>query len=161
MSRDNFAPIYISDAKFIFHTNFKGEAGPYNNKGDRNFNVILEGDALAQAEEYGMNIKETKPRDGFDSVKYVKVNVGYRYRAPHAELINSHVKRHLTEQSIGLLDDYEFENVDMVLRPNRWRRPDGSTGVNVYLQAIYATVIEDPFVSKYYDIPEANSDNED
>lgn len=156
MARENFAAINIPDAHFIFYTNFKGAAGPYNNEGERNFNVILEGEALEQALAYGMNVKTTKPRDGYDPVHYIKVNIGYKYRAPHVELINSHVRRNLTESTIGLLDDYEYENVDMVIRPNRWRRPNGDSGVNAYLQALYAKVIEDPFVSKYYDIPEAD-----
>ncbi len=156
MARENFAAINIPNARFIFYTNFKGAAGPYNNEGERNFNVILEGEALKQALEYGMHVKTTKPREGIEPVNYIKVNIGYKYRAPIAMLINSHVKRSLTEQTIGLLDDYEYENVDIVIRPNRWRRPNGDTGVNAYLQAIYATVIEDPFVSKYYDIPEAD-----
>lgn len=158
MPRENFAAINIPNAKFIFYTNFKGAAGPYNNEGERNFNVILEGDALKQALDYGMNVKTTKPRDGFEPVSYIKVNIGYKYRAPIAMLINSQVKRSLTEQTIGLLDDYEYTNVDIVIRPNRWRRPNGETGVNAYLQAIYATVVEDPFVSKYYDIPEIESE---
>ncbi len=158
MPRENFATINISNAKFIFYTNFKGAAGPYNNEGERNFNVILEGDALQQALDYGMNVKTTKPREGYEPVSYVKVNIGYKYRAPIAMLINSQVKRNLTEQTIGLLDDYEYSNVDIVIRPNRWRRPNGETGVNAYLQAIYATVVEDPFVSKYYDIPDVESE---
>ena len=155
MARENFATINIPNAKFIFYTNFKGAAGPYNNEGERNFNVILEGDALRQAQEYGMNVKTTKPRDDREPVSYIKVNIGYKYRAPIAMLINSHVKRSLTEQTIGLLDDCEYENVDIVIRPNRWRRPSGDSGVNAYLQAIYATVIEDPFATKYYDIPDS------
>ena len=158
MPRDNFATINIPNAHFIFFTNFKGASGPYNNEGERNFNVILEGDALEQALSYGMKVKTTKPRDGYDPVNYIKVNIGYKYRAPIAMLINSHVKRTLTEQTIGLLDDYEYKNVDIVIRPNRWRRPDGSSGINAYLQAIYATVVEDPFVGKYYDIPSVDDD---
>ena len=157
MARENFASINIPNARFIFYTNFKGAAGPYNNEGERNFNVILEGEALEQALEYGMNVKTTKAREGYEPVSYIKVNIGYKYRAPIAMLINSHVRRNLTEQTIGLLDDYEYDNVDIVIRPNRWRRPNGDTGVNAYLQAIYATVVEDPFVSKYYDIPEADA----
>lgn len=160
MPRDNFPTINISNAHFIFYTNFKGAAGPYNNEGERNFNVILEGDALEQALAYGMNVKTTKPREGYDSVNYIKVNIGYKYRAPIAMLINSHVKRSLNEQTIGLLDDYEYENVDIVIRPNRWRRPNGDNGVNAYLQAIYATVVEDPFASKYYDIPDQEYDED-
>lgn len=154
MARDNFSSINIPDAKFIFYTNFKGAPGPYNNSGERNFNVILEGEALQQAIDYGMNVKTTKSREGYDPVSYIKVNIGYKYRAPIAMLINSHVKRSLTEQTIGILDDYKYSNIDIVIRPNRWRRPDGSSGVNAYLQAIYATVEEDPFVHKYYDIPD-------
>lgn len=160
MSRENFAPINVPNAKFIFYTNFKGAAGPYNNEGERNFNVILEGDALQQALDYGMNVKTTKAREGYDPVSYIKVNIGYKYRAPIAMLINSHVKRSLNEQTIGLLDDYEYENVDIVIRPNRWRRPNGDNGVNAYLQAIYATVVEDPFASKYYDIPDQEYDED-
>lgn len=158
MPRENFASINISNAKFIFYTNFKGAAGPYNNEGERNFNVILEGDALKQALDYGMNVKTTKSREGYEPVSYIKVNIGYKYRAPIAMLINSQVKRNLTEQTIGVLDDYEYSNVDIVIRPNRWRRPNGESGVNAYLQAIYATVVEDPFVSKYYDIPDVESE---
>ncbi len=160
MATNNFATINISDARFIFRTNFKGVPGPYNNEGERNFNVVLEGEALQQALDYGMNVKTTKPRDGYDPVSYIKVNIGYKYRAPIAMLINSHVKRNLTEQTIGLLDDYEFEHIDLVIRPNRWRRPNGDSGVNAYLQAIYATVVEDPFANKYYDVPDIN-DNDD
>ena len=158
MPRENLASINIPNAKFIFYTNFKGAAGPYNNEGERNFNVILEGDALKQALAYGMNVKTTKPRDGFDPVSYIKVNIGYKFHAPIAMLINSQVKRSLTEQTIGVLDDYEYTNVDIVIRPIHWRRPNGESGVNAYLQAIYATVVEDPFVSKYYDIPEIESE---
>jgi hypothetical protein len=158
MSRDSYPTINIANAQFIFYTNFKGAAGPYNNEGERNFNVILEGEALEQALAYGMNVKTTKPREGYDPVSYIKVNVAYKYRAPIAQLINSRVKRNLTEQTIGLFDDYEYENVDIVIRPNRWRHPGGASGVNAYLQAIYATVVEDPFVSKYYDIPSVDDD---
>ena len=160
MTTNNFATINISDAKFIFRTNFKGVPGPYNNEGERNFNVVLDGEALQQALDYGMNVKTTKPRDGYDPVSYIKVNVGYKYRAPIAMLINSHVKRNLTEQTIGLLDDYEFEHIDLVIRPNRWRRPNGDSGVNAYLQAIYATVVEDPFANKYYDVPDINDSDD-
>lgn len=157
---DNFAAINIPDAKFIFYTNFKGEAKQYNNEGERNFNVILYGEALRQAEEYGMKVKYTKPRDDEDPTPYIKVNVGFKYRAPHVELINSHCKRILTEQTIGLLDDYEYENIDMVIRPHRWHN-NGDSGVNAYLQALYATVVEDPFVGKYYDIPEVGAQSEE
>lgn len=157
MARDGFANINISNAKFIFKTNFKGTPGPYNNEGERNFNVILEGEALEQALAYGMNVKTTTPRNENDiPVSYTKVNIGYKYRAPIAMLINSHVRRNLTENTIGILDDYDYENVDLVIRPNRWRRPNGDTGVNAYLQSIYATVVEDPFAHKYWDIPSDN-----
>lgn len=155
MSNNDFANINIPNAKFIFYTNFKGAAGPYNNEGDRNFNVILDPESLKQAEEYGMNVKYTKPKDDEDPIPYLKVNVGFKFRAPHIELINSQCKRYLSEQNVGLLDDYEYDHVDLVIRPNRWRRPDGSSGVNAYLQALYAVVVEDPFVSKYYDIPDS------
>ena len=159
MSREKYPTINIPNAQFIFYTNFKGASGPYNNEGERNFHVILEGEALEQAREYGIPIKTTKPREGYDQVSYIKVNVGYKYKAPIALLINSHVKRSLTEDTIGILDDYEFENVDLVIRPNRWRHVSGATGINAYLQSIYATVVEDPFASKYYDIPDANDDS--
>ena len=160
MARDDFGTINIPNAKFIFRTNFKGASGPYNNEGERNFNVILEGDILQQALDYGMNVKQTREREGYESVSYIKVNIGYKYRAPLAMLINSHAKRQLTEETIGILDDYEFENVDLVIRPNRWHRPNGDTGVNAYLQAIYATMVEDPFVHKYYDIPDSENNVE-
>lgn len=159
---ENFACINIPNAKFVYYTNFKGAEGDYNKKGDRNFNVLLEGEALRQAEEYGMKIKYTKPRsDEEEPQPFVKVNVGFKFREPHIELINSHAKRILTERTVGVLDNYEFEHIDMVIRPNRWHRSDGTSGVNAYLQALYATVVEDPFVAKYYDIPEIGGDDEE
>ena len=159
---DNFANINIPDAKFIYRTNFKGVEGDYNKKGDRNFTVILEGEALRQAEEYGMKVKYTKPKsDEEEPVAFVKVNVGFKFREPHIELINSRAKRILTERTVGVLDNYDFEHVEMVIRPNRWHRSDGSTGVNAYLQSLYAIVVEDPFVAKYYDIPEIGEDSEE
>jgi hypothetical protein len=158
MARDNFAPINISNAKLIFRTNFKGIAGPWNNEGERNFNVILEDEALEQALAYGMNVKMTNPRGDYEPVNYIKVNIGYKFRAPHVELINSRVKRVLNENTIGILDDFEYDNIDIVLRPNRWHRPNGDTGVNAYLQSMYATIAEDAFANKYYDIPTVDDD---
>lgn len=156
---NQFPNINIEDAQFIYQTNFKGEKRPFNNYGDRNFNVILEGEALRQAEEYGMNIKYTKPYGDQEPIPFIKVNVGYKVRPPHAELINSHCKRYLTEETIGLLDDYEFEKVELVIRPRKWHNRDNNTsGVSAYLAAIYAIVLEDPFVAKYYDIPEINGE---
>jgi len=145
--------IEIPNAHFIFRTNFRGEAGPYNEEGERFFSVILEGDALKQAEEYGMLIKHTKGGNGYDPVAYIKVNVGYKIKDPVAWLINSRCKRVLTQDSIGILDHMQFTNVDMVVRPHPWHNGPAS-GVNAYLEEIYCTVKESSFAQKYYDIPE-------
>lgn len=155
---DNFASIEIPNAKFIFYTNFKGQAGPYNDEGDRNFNVVLEGDALRKAEEYGMNVKHTKPNADGETLAYVKVKIGYKFKAPIVMLINSQCKRQLNESNVGLVDDYEFDHIDMVIRPNRWRRQDGSSGVNAYLQEFYGVVQESSFASKYNTLEESNGD---
>jgi len=147
--------INIEDAKFIFRTNFAGRKDKFNNEGERNFNVILEGEALEIAQAVGINVKQAKSRDdNAEPVYYTKVRVGYKFRPPLALLINSKSKRSLTEDTIHILDDFEYDHIDMVIRPNHYTRPDGTQGYNAYLQAIYATVREDPFVSKYYDIPD-------
>lgn len=157
-----FPLIEIPNAKFIFQTNFKGLEKMYNNEGERNFNVILDGEPLKNVEECGIPVKYTKPDADGNSVAYIKVNVGYKHRPPIAQLINSRCKRNLNEKNIGVLDDYEYSYVDLVIRPNRWHSPDGSrTGVNAYLAEIYATVKESSFAAKYWDVPEENSEYDD
>ena len=161
MAHEKFPTISIPDAHFIFRTNFKGASGPFNAEGERFFNVILEGEALEKALAYGMNVKQTKQRTPDDiPAYYIKVNVGYKYRPPIAMLINSKVKRTLTERTIGRLDDYEYEKIEMTIRPNQWHHSNGNSGVNAYLQSIYCTVDEDPFGHKYYDLPEAGDVDE-
>lgn len=159
MSND-FPFIEIPNAQFIFRTNFKGLKGTFNNEGERNFTVILTDDVLKEVEECGIPVKYTKPDANGNVTPYIKVNVGYKFRPPIAKLINSRCKRQLSEKNIGVLDDYEYSNVDIVIRPNRWRSPDGSrAGINAYLAEIYATVLESSFASKYYDIPEEGEDD--
>lgn len=155
MAKTQFDNITVLNARFIYKTNFRGEPDDFNKQGDRLFNVVLEGEALEKALACGLRVKYSKPKDDSEPEAFVKVKVGFKYRPPHIELINSRCKRYLTEETVGLLDSCRLDHIDLVLRPNEWTNPMGETGVNAYLEELYAVMHESSLAAKYADIPEA------
>lgn len=126
MTPKNFGEISIPNARFIFHPNFEWD--------EQNFNVILEGDALKQALEYGLNVKTTTPYEGAESVHYIKVDIDHKYHAPDVRLKQSEprVTHYLSRATMSMLDDCEFENIDMVI---------SFSSKEVYLKTLYAKAI--------------------
>lgn len=156
-------PVTLMSVQLIYR-NFRGEALPFNAKGDRNFNVILDEKTAKAMEKAGWNVKWQEPREeGEPKRPVIKVIVKYRKRdgsptrPPRIILITSKGKTALTEDMIELLDWANLLGSDLTISPYPYVAPDGRTGISAYLQALYVTIREDPLEMKYLDLPDTGS----
>ena len=143
--------IVLEGARF-YTRNFSGEPDQYNEKGNRNFCVVLEEERAQELKEEGWNVKERRFDDG-DSVFYLPVSVRFDFFPPKIVLINSKNKRTLDESTVDMLDWAEIENVDMIIRPYNYEIR-GQSGVKAYLKTLYVTIAEDELERKYADLDE-------
>ena len=67
---------------------------------------------------------------------------------PKVYMIANRKKTLLDEETIGLLDHAEIENVDLIIRPYNWN-VNGKTGIKAYIQTMYVELRVDKFASKY------------
>lgn len=148
--------ITIWDAKLYFK-NFSGAEGRYNKAGDRNFGVFIDDETAIKLEEEGWNVKRTKPdEDGYQR-PYLKVKVNFKGR-PAIYLINSSSKVRLDEDTVGDLDDYVFEKIDLKIRHAYLRNYDVWTH---YLDKGFFTILEDELDRAYADHQTPIFDDED
>lgn len=146
MNERNYDAIKLENCKIKFR-NFKGTGSMYNKEGDRNFSVILDEDIAAQLKEMGYNIKYNEDREEYR----MQIKVGYKRKAPMVYVVTKKKRTLLTEETIGNLDYAEIKNVDLAFTPSYWQMPNGNSGVTAYLDTMYVTVAEDPFMDKYSD----------
>lgn len=123
-----FAPrgvLQINDARICFR-NFRGEAGPYNDEGDRSFHLIIPDMEIAQAllddkNKFGAswNIKIKEPQQEGDApFIHMPVKVKYTENSkPNVYLISGNNKVELTEDTIGMLDRIDIAHIDLDIRP--------------------------------------------
>ena len=129
----------IENARIIFR-NFSGIGSKFNREGDRNFAVIIptqeQCDELVEA---GWNVKIKPPReDGDQPFMYlpVKIKYGENGRGPAAYVLSgNNTPTRLNEDTIGMLDEIDIQNVSLDIRPYDWE-VNGKTGRSAYLQAI-------------------------
>lgn len=155
--------IRIEGARLIFR-NFSGRETDFNEKGNRNFGVILDEELAEQLMEDGWNVKRLKPRPD-DPEQYctpwLSVKVKFGKIPPIATLINSRGKVKLSEETIGQLDWCIVRNCDLIIRPYNYPAMKGrAAGISAYLKAIYMTIEEDEFDLKYGDIPDLDERGE-
>lgn len=143
--------LQIDEAKIIFR-NFRGEASKYNRAGDRNFAVIIPDDKTVQElVEVGWNVNVKPPREeGEKPLRYLRVKIKFNDRGPIIYLRTNGVTNRLDEETIGMLDNVDIENVDMDIRPYHWE-VNGETGISAYLQSICVTQRVDRFAQRYSD----------
>lgn len=147
MSRVN-NNLVVENARIAFR-NFEGKESKFNRKGDRNFCVIFDAADGERLVEEGWNLRILQPREEGDEPAYcLSVKVMFGKIPPKVFMISGRKKTLLDEDTIGLLDHAEIENVDLIIRPYNWE-VSGKTGVKAYAQTMYVQLREDRFAAKY------------
>lgn len=147
--------INVENARITFK-NFSGRATKFSPKGLRSFSLILDEGLAAKLEKDGWNVRYLNPREEGDlptPILDVKVRVDEDTPIPaEVYLIQDGYKHRLYEDTIGMLDEMTFDNIDLIIRPYQWEF-GGKGGVKAYLKTLYASGLNDTITSKYLDIP--------
>ena len=152
----------------IKYPNFAGREGEFNDKGERNFNVVIEDEELAETlKNDGWNVKVKVPKDrdgrvieGGKITWHLPVKVKFGNYPPTINLVTQkgvdfkgepvYNVRQLDEETAGLIDDVEFQRIDLVVRPYSYEeRGSGKTRISAYLNEFWGLVKENKFASRY------------
>lgn len=149
-----FAPrgiLQIDNARIVYR-NFSGVGSKFNQKGNRNFSVVIEDQEVADAlVEEGWNVKIKPPRDEDDRpFMHLPVKIKFNDRGPAVYLKTGKAVNRLDEESIDCLDNVDILSVDLDIRPYDWD-VNGKTGRTAYLQSIHVTQEVDRFAERYTD----------
>lgn len=141
----NYEPITIKNAT-IFKTNFSGkEIPPYNPQGRRNFCVFIDDlKAAKDMEDDGWNIRWLEPRNPGDERKaFLSIAVNFSNRPPKIILVTSKGETRLDEETVGMLDWAEKEQVDLTINPRYWKSDSGKERIKAYLRTLVVKIYED------------------
>ena len=152
--------LVVENAEIRFR-NFSGKETEYNRTGAKEFTVFFDEKKGEELEDLGWAIKWRDPvNEGEERKAKLRVTVRFANYPPKVMLISGKSKTLLDEESIGILDTAELENVDLVIRPYNWT-VNGKTGTKAYLDSGYFTIIEDELAKKYSDDNKEEVDDED
>ena len=142
----------------LMHPNFAGRAGTYNAEGERNFKVVIPADMADQLVEDGWLVKCKPPNaEGDPGVCLLEVHLRFDFFPPEIWSVTSKHKTRLDETTCGMIDDMDFVNVDLEIRPYNWRNSSGLSGTKAMLKKFWGTINETTFDLKYADIPEGGN----
>ena len=149
---DNLSPISISSAN-IFFLNFSGQPSRYNKDGNRDFAVEVPAEMVSDLQADGWNVKFRKDQDKNPDPErpHLTVKVRYGFRPPAIWMIVGDTKTLLAEESVGLLDNADISNVDLVIQPRPYEI-GGATGIAAYVKTMYVTIAPDEFSERYADL---------
>lgn len=141
--------VVLQDVQLAFR-NFTGRAGMYNKEGDRSVAVKLTPEWAEELTNRGWNVKYLKARDE-DEMDQPFVSVKVKFdgpRPPKVYMITKRGRTQLTEAEVEMLDWVDILNVDLVLNPYPFNF-NGNSGISIYLDSIYVTILEDELAEKY------------
>lgn len=149
-----FAPrdiLQVDNARIIW-PNFAGAAGTYNREGDREFNLVIPTEEMAdELVARGWNVKIKPPRDDDDNpFMFLKVKVSFNEYGPNIYLHSGNNVRPLNEETVGCLDRMNISHCDMDIRPYDWEF-NKKSGRTAYLQTLHVFQQVDRFAEKYGD----------
>lgn len=148
-------PLTIQGAHLVYR-NFSGTARTFNAKGLRNFHVVLEPDQAKMLEADGWNIKWPKARDdGEERNPTLKVAVRFDNYPPLIVQLTQRGRTELDEETVGLLDKAEIENVDLKITGSYYSMDDGKKGFKAYLSQMFVTLSENDLLAKYSGVSSA------
>lgn len=157
MSKEVTRNLVIEHADIGFR-NFQGKADKFNAEGNRHFTVFFEHDHGEELEQEGWNIKWLQAREEGDLDKPImEVTLNYMNIPPKVVLVSGPNKTIMNEDTVGILDWADIENVDLIIRPYNWE-VNGRTGVKAYVKTMYVTIQRDEFAHKYDDLQENTGD---
>lgn len=145
--------LVLENVKIIFR-NFAGLSGPYNDRGDRTFSVLIDDVDLADdLKSLGWAVKPLKFDPGEEPAWHlpVKVNLDSNY-PPQIIKVSPSTKRkvNLFGNTVETLDILDIEYVDVVLNPYLWTIND-KRGVKAYLRSMYVMITESVLDLKWAD----------
>lgn len=151
--------IVLEDARIMFR-NFSGKPDKFNPKGGKpSFHVLLKPDLAEELQDEGWNVKWFTPKEPDDIPDaHMQISFSFDNYPPKIFMISGKKKTKLDEDTVGCLDDAEFENVDLVIRPYNWETATG-TGVKAYLESMYVTIVQDAFAKKYEEFDDGEDDD--
>lgn len=153
------AEIKLENVRLIWR-NFAGEERMFNEKGKRNFSVLLDEGLAKELITLGWNVKDNskkvKSGEADELLYHLPVTVKMDGAMPPRLFMITRSKNKRTpldEDTVVLLDYAEFDLVDVILRPYNWGPIQGKYGVTAYLKTLFAFIREDELELKYADIP--------
>lgn len=157
-----FAPrgiLQIDDAR-ITHKNFRGEGGPFNREGDRNFSIVIPDDETVEAlrndvNQYGVgwNVKVKDNEEYDEPLRTLPVKIKYKNgRGPAVYLRCGDSQTRLDESDIGILDKVDILRVDLDIRPYD-DMFNSKPFRSAYLDSICVTQRMDRFGARNQDAP--------
>lgn len=145
--------ITIEDARILFK-NFEGRESQYNQRGNKNFCVVLDEIMAKQLLEDGWtSVRQLKPRESEEAGNWViQVTASYKHKPARIIMITSKGRTELDEETVDLLDELEFKTADLIISPYNWGPIRGEYGVSAYLRKMFVTIEEDYLDLKYAEV---------
>lgn len=143
--------IVVENANIIFR-HFSGKEDDMHREGERDFTIIIDDPEQAAALlADGWNLKEKESSREPGSVYWtLKVAVRFDNVPPMVQLFSGKSRVKLDEGSIGILDQIEFETVDVIITPYHWVMGN-KDGIKAYLKSMYVKQKLDPLEEKWND----------
>jgi hypothetical protein len=168
MAQQGYIPEVQLDGIRIIWRNFEGRE-EFNVSGNRNFTVVLPEVAALDMIKQGWNVKSKAPREeGEETFYYMKVKVSHKFKPPRIYLVTKKydpkidaqklMRTSLDEEALAILDQVEFDNVDIILSPSKWT-VRGESGVTAYLKTGFFFQHQDVLEERYAALPFTDADN--